>query len=74
MEKGSARISNDQLAKIPESKDIIEGEYTYGLNITNDTGSENVQAEQSGFGYIYIKLAVIMQPTFLFNTKRKGTQ
>lgn len=53
VEKGSTRISDNQLAEIPESEDIIEEENTYGSNITNETAGKNVQAEQSGFGYIY---------------------
>lgn len=53
VEKGSTRISNDQLADIPESEDIIKEENTYGSNVTNETVSKNVRAEQSGIGYIY---------------------
>ncbi|MNB99773.1 hypothetical protein D3C75_470720 [compost metagenome] len=61
VEKGSARTSIDQSASldsanplgIPQREDTIEEENTYGSNTTSETVSGNLQAEQSGFGYIY---------------------
>ncbi|MNT76733.1 hypothetical protein D3C72_2157740 [compost metagenome] len=44
------RTSIDQSTDITENEDTIEEQYTYGSNLTNETVSENVQAEQSGFG------------------------